>query len=66
MKAKPRGNLLARFVPVLERIQRRGGGDSPLLAGATQAQFIQASPGEWSTGAVMWRIESWSRAGKML
>ncbi|KAL4419138.1 hypothetical protein ABPG77_002651 [Micractinium sp. CCAP 211/92] len=42
VKAKPRGNLLARFVPVLESIQRRGGGDSPLLAGATQAQFIQA------------------------
>lgn len=45
VKAKPRGNPLARFLPVLEKIQRQGGGDSPLLAGASQAQFIQASQG---------------------
>ncbi|KAL4447772.1 hypothetical protein ABPG75_004991 [Micractinium tetrahymenae] len=42
VKAKLRGNPLARFLPTLERVQRQGGGDSPLLAGATQAQFIQA------------------------
>lgn len=52
VEAKPRGNPLARFLPVLQKIRQQGGGDSPLLAGASQAQLIQASEGRWMMGTL--------------